>query len=224
MNYVNSASALHLSPSRRELNQFAYVVVSARERLRSERKIPVSKAPQVLLVDDNPADVELACEASAGGKYRTKIHSEEDGEKALAYLRRIPLGDRGDKGKDESRNRDKDRDKDRNKDGNKDNDDAIRPDLIVLDLNLPGKNGRLVLEELKRDPDLRAIPVIMFSTSQSSRDIVACYQAGANCYVNKPVSLEDFFAAIWSIEQFWFGSALLPEEGNDGSACQRSAD
>ncbi len=155
------------------------------------------KTPQVLLVDDNPADVELACEASAGGKYHSRIHSEEDGDKALAYLRRVRPGEK---------------------------DDAIRPDLIVLDLNLPRKNGRMVLEELKRDPDLRAIPVIMFSTSLASSDIVACYKAGANCYVNKPVSLDDFFTAIWSIEQFWFGSALLPEEGNDGTACQRSAD
>jgi len=157
----------------------------------------VSKAPQVLLVDDSPADVELACEASAGGKYGSKIHSEEDGEKALAYLRRPRLGEK---------------------------DDAIRPDLIVLDLNLPGKNGRMVLEEIKRDPDLCTIPVIMFSTSQSNRDIVGCYKAGANCYVNKPVSLEDYFSAIWSIEQFWFGSALLPEEGTDGIACKRSVD
>src|ERR1700675_2231698 len=106
------------------------------------------KVPQVLLVDDNPADVELACEASAGGKYGSRIHSEEDGDKALAYLRRPRLG---------------------HKLGEKD--DAVRPDLIVLDLNLPGKNGRLVLEEIKRDPDLCTIPVIMFSTSQSIRDI-----------------------------------------------------
>ena len=204
MNYANSASALYLSRSKCELKRFAYVVASACEGLRSEGKSPVIRTPQVLLVDDNPADVELAREASAGGKYRSKIHSEEDGDKALAYLRRVPLGGKGD--------------------GDKDKVDSIRPDLIVLDLNLPGKNGRLVLEELKRDPDLRTIPVIMFSTSQSSRDIVGCYQAGANCYVNKPVSLEDFFTAIWSIEQFWFGSALLPEEGNDGSACKRSAD
>lgn len=154
-------------------------------------------APQVLLVDDNPADVELACEASAGGKYHSTIHSEEDGEKALAYLRRVGSGAKN---------------------------EAIRPDLIVLDLNLPGKDGRRVLEELKRDPNLCTIPVIMFSTSQSTRDVVGCYQAGANSYVCKPVSLEDFFSAIWSIEQFWFGSALLPEEGKDGIASKRSVD
>jgi two-component system, chemotaxis family, response regulator Rcp1 len=153
----------------------------------------VSKqVPEVLLVDDNPADVELACEAFAGGKYRCRIHSEDDGEKALAYLRRVRSPEKG---------------------------DAIRPDLILLDLNLPGKDGRKVLEELKRDPDLCTIPGIIFTTSRSARDIVGCYKAGANCYVNKPVSLEDYFSAIWSIEQFWFGSALLPEEGNDGITC-----
>ena len=153
------------------------------------------QAPQVLLIDDNPADIELACEASAGGKYRCRIHSEEDGDKALAYLRRVGLGG---------------------------NDGAVRPDLILLDLNLPGKDGRRILRELKRDPDLQTIPVIIFSTSQNNHDIVGCYEAGANCYVTKPVSLEEFFSAIWSIEQFWFGSAQLPEEENDGDPGKRS--
>jgi len=158
----------------------------------------VSKQPpQVLLVDDNPADVDLACEASAGGKYRCAIHSEDDGNKALAYLRRV---------------------------GSRNEDGAIRPDLIILDLNLPGIDGRGVLQQIKHDPNLCTIPVIMFSTSQSNRDIVGCYQAGANCYVNKPVSLEEFFSAIRSIEQFWFGSALLPVEGNDGIASKCSVD
>src|ERR1700722_7066328 len=90
------------------------------------------------------------------------------------------------------------------------------PDQMFLDLNLPEKNGGRVVEELNRDPDLCPIPVIIFSTSQSTRDIKGCYEAGADCYVNKPVRLEDFFSAIWSIVQFWFGSAQLPEEGNDG--------
>ena len=158
----------------------------------------MSKTPQVLVVDDNPADVDLACVAFAGGQFQCNIHSEEDGDKALAYLRRV---------------------RQKEKAGG-----AVRPDLILLDLNLPGKNGRGVLEELKRDPDLCTIPAIIFSTSQSPHDIGGCYKAGANCYVCKPVSLEHYFSAIRAIEQFWFGSALLPEEGNDGSACKRSAD
>jgi CheY-like chemotaxis protein len=158
---------------------------------------PVSKTPQVLVVDDNPADVDLACVAFAGGQFQCNIHSEQDGEKALAYLRRVPLEEKA---------------------------GAIRPDLILLDLNLPGKNGRSVLEELKRDPDLCAIPAIIFSTSQSPCDIGGCYKAGANCYVCKPVNLEHYFSAIRAIEQFWFGSALLPEEGADGTASKRSSD
>jgi len=144
----------------------------------------VSKqTPRVLLVDDNPADAELACEASAGGKYHSKIHHELDGERALAYLRR-----------------------------GRPHENAEKPDLVLLDLNLPGRSGREVLAELKRDPHLRAIPVVVFSTSQCPKDVLECYEAGANCYVNKPVDLEEFFSAIWSIEQFWFGSARLPEE------------
>lgn len=153
------------------------------------------QAPQVLLVDDNPADAELTCEALAGGRFHSKLHTEVDGERALAYLRRSQA-----------------------------HGGAGRPDLILLDLNLPGKDGPRVLREIKSDPNLCAIPVVVFSTSQSNRDIVGCYEAGANCYVSKPVGLEDFFSAIWSIENFWFGSAKLPEETNDGITCERAAD
>jgi len=145
--------------------------------------------PQVLLVDDNPADAALVQEASAGGKYQSHIEHVIDGEKATAYLHREEQYT-----------------------------EALRPDLIILDLNLPGKDGRKVLGEVKSDPDLRAIPVIVFSTSQAPQDIARCYELGANCYVNKPVSLEDFFSAIRSIEEFWFQTASLSEEENDGSA------
>ena len=134
-------------------------------------------------MDDNPVDAELACEASAGGKYHSKIHHELNGERSLAYLRR-----------------------------GRTHGDAEKPDLVLLDLNLPGKSGREVLADLKGDSRLRTIPVVVFSTSQSPKDVLECYEAGANCYVNKPVDLDDFFSAIWSIEQFWFGSARLPEE------------
>ena len=81
-----------------------------------------------------------------------------------------------------------------------------------------------MLAELKSDPNLCTIPVVVFSSSQRERDIIGCYELGANCYVNKPVKLEDFFSAIQSIEEFWFGSARLPEENNDGIACQCAAD
>ena len=153
------------------------------------------QAPQVLLVDDNPADAELTSEALAGGRFHSRLHNEADGERALAYLR-----------------------------GSQVHGEAGRPDLILLDLNLPGKDGRKVLGEIKSDPNLCAIPVVVFSTSESNRDIIGCYEGGANCYVSKPVDLEDFFCAIWSIENFWFGSAKLPEETNDGIACERAAD
>jgi CheY-like chemotaxis protein len=87
----------------------------------------------------------------------------------------------------------------------------LRPNLVILDLNLPKKDGRAVLEELKSDPDLRKIPVVIFSTSQASSDIVRSYQLGANCYVSKPVDLKAYFAALQSIEEFWFGLASLPQ-------------
>ena len=151
------------------------------------------QSPQVLLVDDNPADVELVRVASAGGRYGTEIHSEEDGEKALAYLRRVTRGD------------------------------GPTPDLIMLDLNLPGKQGIEILAEVKGDPSLCGIPVVIFSSSQLQRDIRACYQAGANCYVRKPGELDEFFSAVRAIEEFWFGAAWLPEGDKDGYSSERTS-
>jgi len=91
--------------------------------------------------------------------------------------------------------------------------DAARPQLMILDLNLPKKDGRAVLACAKADPDLRQIPVVVFSTSQSSRDIAGSYELGANCYVCKPGNLQGFFQAVRSIEEFWFGCASLPNGG-----------
>ncbi len=113
-----------------------------------------------------------------------EIHSVEDGVEALAFLNR--------------------RDKYAN---------AIRPDLVILDLNLPKRGGLAVLAAIKAGPALRLIPVIIFSTSQLSRDVIRSYELGANCYVCKPGNLTEFFAAMKSIEQFWFGSAILPPRG-----------
>lgn len=139
--------------------------------------------PQVLLVDDNPADVVLAREALAGGRHHSQISDVPDGEEAMAFLRCI--------GKYL---------------------EADRPDLVILDLNLPKKDGRTVLQEIKADASLRSIPVVMFSTSRSMQDIARSYDHGANCYVSKPLELKDYFAAVQSIEEFWFGSASLPRE------------
>jgi chemotaxis family two-component system response regulator Rcp1 len=139
---------------------------------------------QLLIVDDNPADIALTCEALAASAYRGQINSVGDGEEALAFLNR------------------------REKYAS-----AVRPDLVILDLNLPKKDGRAVLAAVKADPDLRLIPIVIFSTSRLNDDIARSYALGANCYVSKPGNLNDFFSTMKSIEQFWFGSVSLPPRG-----------
>ena len=139
--------------------------------------------PHILLVDDNPADVELVCEAATEGRSQIQVRNVVDGEKAIAYLQCTGLFA-----------------------------DAKRPDLILLDLNLPRRDGREVLAEVKHDPRFWSIPVVVFSTSQSDQDVRRCYALGANCYVSKPGNLKDFVFAIQSIKQFWFGTASLPKE------------
>lgn len=141
-------------------------------------------APELLIVDDNPADVVLAREALAGSAYGCQINSVGDGEEALAFLNRT--GDYA---------------------------STIRPDLVILDLNLPKKDGLAVLAAVKADPDLRRIPVVIFSTSRLGRDITRSYKMGANCYISKPGNLHEFFSAVKSIEEFWFGFASLPQRG-----------
>jgi CheY-like chemotaxis protein len=138
----------------------------------------------ILLVDDNPADVVLMQEALVAGRYESRISNVADGKQAMAFLNRA---------------------------GQYAN--APRPDLVILDLNLPKKDGRAVLAEVKTDVRLRVIPVIMFSTSRSIIEIVRCYELGANCYVSKPGNLEEYFQTVKSIEDFWFGAASLPREG-----------
>ena len=136
----------------------------------------------ILLVDDNPADVVLMQEALTGSK--SCIHNVADGKQAMAYVNRT--------GQYAS---------------------APRPDLMFLDLNLPKKDGRTVLAEIKGDAKLRSIPIIVFSTSRSVMEIFRSYELGANCYVSKPGNLEDYFQTVKTIEGFWFGSASLPREG-----------
>jgi CheY-like chemotaxis protein len=89
---------------------------------------------------------------------------------------------------------------------------VARPDLVILDLNLPKKDGRAVLAEAKGDVNLRNIPIVVFSTSRSMQDIARSYELGANCYVSKPGNLSEYFAVMESMETFWFGSASLPED------------
>lgn len=141
-------------------------------------------ACDILLVDDNPADSDLASEVLARHGCRGRIHCVPDGEEAIAFLRR--------KGK---------------------YNDELPPQLIMLDLNMPRKDGRAVLAEVKGDPALRKIPIIVFTTSQSPRDISRSYELGANCYVNKPGNLPEFVAAVTEFGNYWFKRAHLPQRG-----------
>lgn len=140
-------------------------------------------------MDDNPADIALVEEAMAGSTHPCHTHSVMDGEEALAFLR---------------------------KEGHYS--DTVRPDLVVLDLNLPKKDGCAVLAEMRASPYLMGIPVVIFSSSRATSDVVRSYEMGANCYVSKPTTLKNFFLAVHAIEDFWFGMANLPNKENDGLA------
>ena len=138
----------------------------------------------ILLVEDNPGDVDLAREALEGNKMCNELHVVADGEAAMAYLRR--------QGKYA---------------------DAPRPDLILLDLNLPKKDGREVLAEIKADQDLRRIPVVILTMSRDEEDILKSYDLHANCYITKPIDIGQFFKVVKTIEEFWLGIVALPPNG-----------
>ena len=135
----------------------------------------------VLLVEDDPGDVLLTQEAFEHNKVRNKLHVVNDGEQALAFLRRE--GDYA---------------------------GAPRPDLILLDLNLPRKDGREVLEEIKDDPELRAIPVVVLTTSEAEEDILRSYRLHANAYVSKPVDFDQFIRVVRQIDDFFVTVVKLP--------------
>jgi CheY-like chemotaxis protein len=137
----------------------------------------------ILLVEDNPGDVRLTMEVLKEGKLRNRVSVAHDGVEALAYLRREGAFA-----------------------------DAPRPQLILLDLNLPRKSGREVLEEIKRDPELRRIPVVVLTTSQAEQDILRSYDLHANCFITKPVDLEEFIVVVRSIEDFWLSIVRFPPE------------
>jgi len=139
---------------------------------------------EILLVEDNPGDVRLTVEAFKEGKVRNRLHAVGDGLAALAFLLRTGR-----------------------------HADAPRPDLILLDLNLPGKDGREVLAEIKADPALRRIPVVVLTTSEAEQDILTCYNVNANCYIHKPMSLDAFLRVVRSIEDFWLTVVTLPPDG-----------
>ena len=139
---------------------------------------------EILLVEDNPGDVRLTREALSEARVANRVTVARDGEEAMALLRREPP-----------------------------HEDAPRPDLIMLDLNLPRKDGREVLAEVKQDPRLRTIPVVILTTSKYEEDVLRSYKLLANCYVTKPVDLERFLAVIRAVEQFWLGTVTLPPDG-----------
>jgi two-component system, chemotaxis family, response regulator Rcp1 len=136
---------------------------------------------EILLVEDNPGDVRLTLEAFKGGRVLNNFTVMNDGVEALAYLRK-----QGEYAK------------------------SVVPDLILLDLNLPKRDGREVLAEIKADKNLRKIPVVVLTTSAAEEDIARAYGAHANCYITKPVDLDQFLRVVQSIESFWLSLVKLP--------------
>lgn len=136
---------------------------------------------EILLVEDNPADVRLTMEAFKDAKVRNRIAVVNDGVNAIEYLmqRGAYVG-------------------------------VARPDMVLLDLNLPRKDGREVLQEIKEHPDLRRIPVVILTTSKEEQDILKSYNLHANCYINKPVDFDQFMNVITTIEEFWLTVVKLP--------------
>ena len=141
------------------------------------------KPVEILLVEDNPGDVDLTMEALENSKIRNTVSVAGDGEEAMAFLRRT--------GKHAG---------------------APRPDLILLDLNLPKKDGREVLAEIKSDDELKRIPVVIITTSQAEEDILSSYNLHANCYITKPIDLHQFIHVVKAIEDFWLTIVRLPPD------------
>lgn len=141
----------------------------------------MNKPIELLMVEDNEGDVTLTLEALERARVKNRIHIATDGVEAMAFLRR--QGEHA---------------------------NAPRPDLILLDLNLPRMDGREVLEALKADPELKTIPVVVLTTSQAEEDIIRSYKLNANCYITKPVDLQQFLQVIKSIGEFWLQVVKLP--------------
>ena len=143
---------------------------------------PAASRPiTILMVEDNPGDVRLTREALKGGKVLNQLHVVEDGVAALDFLYRRPP-----------------------------HQNAPRPDLILLDLNLPKMDGREVLSRIKSDDALKIIPVVVLTTSQAEEDVLRAYRLSANCYVTKPVDLHQFNRIVQAVEEFWLTVVMLP--------------
>ncbi|OHB61093.1 MAG: response regulator [Planctomycetes bacterium GWF2_42_9] len=143
--------------------------------------INTARPVEILLIDDSPSDTDLTVEAFKNGRIANRLFSVADSVEAMAYLRQ----------QGEYKN-------------------APRPDLIMLDLNLPKKDGRQLLAELKNDPDLKLIPVIVLTTSRADEDILKSYEYQANCFITKPVDFKSFIEIIKAIENFWLVVVTLP--------------
>ena len=139
---------------------------------------------EILLVEDDPGDVRLTLEALRAAKVLNHLSLAEDGVEAMAFLRR--------QGKHAQ---------------------APFPDLVLLDLNLPRKDGRAVLAEIKADPDLKRVPVVVLTTSQDEQDVLQAYNTHANCYITKPVDLKQFLSVVEAIDSFWLTIVKLPPNG-----------
>ena len=137
---------------------------------------------EILLIEDNPGDVDLTKEALLDAKVHNRLHVVDDGAKAIDFL--FQKGEYA---------------------------DVPRPDIILLDLNLPKKDGRQVLAEVKAEPRLADIPVVILTTSQAEEDIIRSYQLHANCYITKPVDFKQFLLVVKSIEEFWLTVVKLPK-------------
>jgi two-component system, chemotaxis family, response regulator Rcp1 len=140
---------------------------------------------EILLVEDNPGDERLTREALKEGKVYSNLHWVKDGVDAMQFLRRQGA-----------------------------HAEAPRPDIILLDLNLPKKDGREVLQDIKGDPELKRIPIVVLTTSKAEEDVLRSYNLHANCYVTKPVDLEKFIVVVKSIDVFWLTVATLPPNGH----------
>jgi two-component system, chemotaxis family, response regulator Rcp1 len=140
------------------------------------------KPVEILLVEDSPGDIRLTQECMREAKVKNNLHVVTDGVDALSFLRR--------QGKYEN---------------------AVRPDLVLLDLNLPKKDGREVLSEMKEDETLKRIPVVVLTISGAEEDILKSYNLHANCYIVKPIDLQQFFGVVKSIEDFWLSIVKLPD-------------
>lgn len=138
---------------------------------------------EILLVEDNPGDVVLVREALKSAKVRNNLHVAQDGELAMQFLT-----------------------------GAKNNPEHIRPGMVLLDLNLPKKDGREVLAEIKGNPELRSIPVVVMTSSEDEEDIWKAYDAQANCYITKPVNFDQLMKVVQSIEDFWLNLVQLPPQ------------